>query len=54
MYLVSPEIFQKLAVTNKIPSKLKRRRKLPPPQSDYDKWIKMSEKFREEDVTRDA
>jgi len=54
MYLVSSEIVQKLAATNKSPSKIKRMRKLPPPQSDYHKWIKLSDKLREEDVTHNA
>ena len=27
---------------------------MPPPQSDYDKWIKLRERLREEDVTRKA
>ena len=51
IYLVSSKIFQKLAV---LPSKIKRRRKLSTGQSEYDKWIQMSERLREEDVTRIA
>jgi hypothetical protein len=43
MYLVSPKLLQNLAATNKAPSKIKRRRIST--QSDYDKWIKMSEIF---------
>ena len=56
MYLVSSELFQKysLAVTNKSSSKIEGRRKLPPLQSDNDKWITMSERLREEDVTSKA
>ena len=48
MYLVSPKPFQKLTATKKPPSNIKRKL----PQSDYDRWIKLSGKLREEDVTR--
>jgi hypothetical protein len=54
MYLVSAESFRKITASKNVPSKIKQRRKLPSPQSDYDKWIKMSEKLREDDVTRQA
>ena len=52
MYLSWREVFQKykLTATKKLPSNINRRNKLPPQQSDYDKWIKMSENLREEDV----
>ena len=57
MYLISSEHFQKhaLAATNKspLPSKTKRRSNLSP-QSDYNKWIKMIERLREDGVTRKA
>jgi hypothetical protein len=47
MYLVSSKHYKKLTSTQKPPSKIKRIL----PQSDFDKWIKMSGKLREEDVT---
>ena len=50
MYLVSSEHFKKLTPSKKPPSKIKRKL----PQGDYDKWIKMIRKLREEDVTRKA
>jgi hypothetical protein len=50
MYLVSSKHFKKLTASKKPPSKIKRKF----PQSDYDKWIKMSGKLREEDITRKA
>ena len=50
MYLVSSKHFKKLVPPKKTPSKIKRKL----PQSDYDKWIKLSGKLREEDVTRKA
>jgi hypothetical protein len=62
MYLVSPQHFQKCKLATKIgansesplPSKKgehKKSKKLPP-QHVYYKWIKMSKKIREKDVTR--
>jgi len=50
MYLVSSKLFQKLTATNKLPSKIKPKL----PQSDYDKWIKLSGKLQEEILTRKA
>jgi hypothetical protein len=50
MYLVSSEVYKKLTVSKKPPSKIKRKL----PQSDFDKWIEMSGKLREEDVIRKA
>ena len=50
MYLISSKHFKKLTAAKKTPSKIKRKL----PQSDYDKWIKLSGKLREEDVTRKA
>jgi hypothetical protein len=56
MYLVSSKHYKKLTAAKKLtatkkpPSKIKRKF----PQSDFDKWIEMSGKLREEDVTRKA
>ena len=50
IYLVSSKHFKKLTEPKKTPSKIKRKL----PRSDYDKWIKLSGKLREEDVTRKA
>ena len=50
MYLVSSKYFKKIHTSKKTPSKIKRKL----PQSDYDKWIKMSGKLRKEDFTRKA
>ena len=50
MYLVSSKHFKKFTAPKKPPSKIKRKL----PQSDYVKWIKLSGKLREEDVTRKA
>jgi hypothetical protein len=52
MYLFSSELFQKLPATNKLPSNIRRGRILL--QSDYDKWIKIRERLREKNVTRNA
>ena len=49
MYLVSSKLFR-LTPTNKPYPKIKRKL----PQIDYDKWIKMSGKLRDEDVTQKA
>jgi len=53
MYLVSPKVLQRykdaVEPRESVKTKKMRRRKISP-QSDY-KWIKMSEKFREEFVT---
>jgi hypothetical protein len=50
MYLVSSKHFKRLTASKKPPSKIKRKL----PQSDFDKWIAMSGKLREEDVIRKA
>ena len=56
MYLVSSKHYKKLTAAKKLtatkkpPSKIKRKF----PQSDFDKWIEMSGKLREEEVTRKA
>jgi len=46
MYLILSNIYQKRTATKKLLPKIKRRRNLQ--QSDYDKWIKMRGKLREE------
>jgi len=50
LYLVSSKSFKKLAAPKKPPSKIKRKL----PQSDFDKWIKLSGKLQEEDATLKA
>ena len=50
MNLVSSKHFKKLTAPKKTPSRIKRKL----PQSDYDKWIKVSGKLREEDVNPKA
>jgi hypothetical protein len=49
MHLVSSNVY-KLTASKKQPSKTKRKL----PHSDFDKWIDMSGKLREEDVIRTA
>jgi hypothetical protein len=50
MYVASSKVYKKLTATKKPPSKIKRKL----PHSDFDKWIEMSRKLREEDVIRKA
>ena len=50
MYLASSKHYKNLTATKKSPLKIKWKL----PQSDVDKWIRMSGKLREEDVTRKA
>ena len=50
MYLVSSKVYKKLTASRKPPLKIKRKL----PQNDFDKWIKLSWKLREEDVTHKA
>ena len=50
MNLASSKVYKKLTATKKPPSKIKRKL----PHSDYDKWIEMIAKLREEDVIRQA
>jgi hypothetical protein len=50
MYLVSFKHLKRLTAPKKTPSKIKRKL----PQNDYDNWINLSGKLREEDITRKA